>query len=98
MNLKKEMACRKIPMRALGNFIEDDNAELGALLSEYTKAALIIGLVLVPIGIGTLIAMNTSGMSTSMVLALGSIGMIIVASVIMAILDRSMKSGKKSRK
>jgi hypothetical protein len=55
-------------------------------ISELTTTLLMIALVLVPVGLVTMASVNTSGLGTATVVALGSIGIIVVASVVIAIM------------
>lgn len=55
-------------------------------VTEMTKALIVVGIVFVPIGIGAITAMNTSGMSPTVVLAIGSIVSVAIAAVVLSFL------------
>lgn len=77
------------------SLFKDESAESPAhLVTELTQTALIVALVLIPIGLYYLNNANTSGMPTNQVLAIGSIGIIIVVSIVLSILNKAMHKGK----
>lgn len=73
------------------SLMKNDSGESPAqLVTELTQTALIVALVLIPIGLYYLNNANTSGMPTNQVLAIGSIGIIIVVSIVLSILNKAM--------
>jgi hypothetical protein len=75
-------------------FLKDEKAEAARIATEMTQVALVVALVLVPIGLVTLANTNTTGMAASQVAIVGSLGVLILVSVLLAILRRAMGKGK----
>jgi FtsH-binding integral membrane protein len=64
------------------------------LVKELTVVALLVAIVLIPLGLQTLATANTTGLSPAAVTAISAIGVIIVAAIIIAVMDGALK-GKK---
>jgi hypothetical protein len=75
----------------------EDASHMTNLVQELTTVALMVALVLVPIGIQYLNTVNTTGMSEAETSAIGAISMIIIVAVILAILDAALKGKKGGR-
>ena len=78
----------------LGVFKNEDASSPAALVQEATIVVLLVALVLIPLGLQQLAQANTTGLSAATVTAIGAIGVIVVASIVIAILNFAMK-GKK---
>ena len=75
-------------------FKNEDASSPAALVQEATIVVLLVALVLIPLGLQQLAQANTTGLSAATVTAIGAIGVIVVASIVIAILNFAMK-GKK---
>lgn len=74
--------------------MEDDSANMGTKAIELTKVVLIIALVLIPVGLVTLATVNTSSLSASEVAIIASIGIVVIAGVIIMILEGALSKRK----
>jgi hypothetical protein len=98
MDYKKDRRLRSIIIKVGYDAIKNAEAlaqdtkasSPAALATELTQAALVISLVLIPIGLYYLNNANTSGMPASQVTAVGAIGIIIIVAIILAVLSKAM--------
>lgn len=92
MDYKKDRRVRSIYLRVgFNKFLRNEEAETAKLVTELTEVALVVALVLIPIGLYYLNNANLSGMPAQQVLAIGSIAIIIVVAVLLAILRKAMR-------
>lgn len=86
----KDVAMSNIPVV----FKNEDASSPASLVQEATIVVLLVALVLIPLGLQQLAQANTTGLSAATVTAIGAIGVIVVASIVIAILNFAMKSKK----
>jgi hypothetical protein len=102
MDWKKDRRVRSIIIKIGCDAIEkaqrlaenEDAKSPAGLAVELTQTALVVALVLIPIGLYYLNSADTTNMTAQEIVAIGAIGIIIVVAIILAILDKAMTHKK----
>ncbi len=100
MDFRKALGMKLGQLMAYGKsevdrILADETANMGMKTIELTKVVLIIALVLIPVGLVTLATTNTSALSASEVAIIASIGIVVVAGVIIMILEGALSKGHR---